>query len=138
MNTYLDSSVLLRIVLKQNDPLKEWKQYENRIGSQLVEVECLRTLDRMRVTGEFPERDMLTYREDLFQILETMEMVQPTYPILRRASETFPMALGTLDAIHLATALAWSESLGTGLIFATHDQTLAKAAKAFGLKTVGV
>lgn len=81
---------------------------------------------------------MLTYREDLFQILETMEMVQPTFPILRRASETFPMALGTLDAIHLATALAWNESLGTSLIFATHDQTLAKAAKAFGLKIVGV
>lgn len=52
MNAYLDSSVLLGILLSQPDPLREFSRYGQKIASSLVEVECLRTLDRMRVTGK--------------------------------------------------------------------------------------
>jgi hypothetical protein len=49
-----------------------------------------------------------------------------------------PTELGTLDAIHLATALLWKESMGLGLVMATHDVGLALAAQAHGLTVVGV
>ena len=48
-----------------------------------------------------------------------------------------PTELGTLDAIHLATALLWREMTGEDLTMATHDGALAIAAEAHGLPVVG-
>jgi hypothetical protein len=48
-----------------------------------------------------------------------------------------PTELGTLDAIHLATALLW-EGASTELVMATHDPALGTSARAFGLRVVGV
>ena len=38
-------------------------------------------------------------------------------------------ALGTLDALHLASAMLWRERRSTDLIFATHDPQQARAAR---------
>jgi predicted nucleic acid-binding protein len=46
--------------------------------------------------------------------------------------------LGTLDAIHLATALAWRERADEDLTLATHDRALGAAARASGVPVVGV
>jgi hypothetical protein len=48
-----------------------------------------------------------------------------------------PTALGTLDAIHLATAALWRESQGTELAMATYDGVLATAARASGFSVIG-
>jgi hypothetical protein len=57
---------------------------------------------------------------------------------LTRASEPLPTPLGTLDALHLATALVWRERTGQALTMATHDRDLALAARLFGIETLGV
>jgi hypothetical protein len=49
-----------------------------------------------------------------------------------------PAPLGTLDAIHLATAEMWREAKGKELLVATHDQALALAARASGFRVAGV
>ena len=49
-----------------------------------------------------------------------------------------PTELGTLDAIHLATALLWKEMAGLNPVMATHDDALALGARAHGLAVVGV
>ena len=49
MIAYLDSSVVLRVVLGQPGSLREWKAIENGVASALLEVECVRTLDRLRL-----------------------------------------------------------------------------------------
>jgi hypothetical protein len=59
-------------------------------------------------------------------------LLQP--PILARASEPFPMSLGTLD---LATALVWRERMCQPLVMATHDAALALGARAFGFEVLG-
>jgi predicted nucleic acid-binding protein len=46
---YVDSSVLLRLVLRQPGALKEWSSVEEGVTSALTQVECLRTLDRLRI-----------------------------------------------------------------------------------------
>ncbi len=137
MNAYFDTSVLIRLLLGQSDALKEWPEYENRVGSSLVEVESLRTLDRMRLTGEITEEQSQEYRAALYNFLETFELVEPTPAILRRAAGSFPTVLGTLDAIHLSTALAWQDERAVSLVVATHDSSFGKAARALGFKTVG-
>jgi hypothetical protein len=45
--------------------------------------------------------------------------------------------LGTLDALHLATALVWRERIRQTLVMATHDSSLALAARSFGLDVLG-
>jgi hypothetical protein len=49
-----------------------------------------------------------------------------------------PTELGTLDAIHLATALLWRDQARISITMETHDAALALAARAHGLPVVGV
>lgn len=138
MIAYLDSSVLLRVVLGQPNALKEWRAVEQGIASALGEVECLRTLDRLRLAEGLGDTEIAARREAVFRLTESMHVVQPTRPVLARAAQPLPTALGTLDAIHLATALLWRERSGADLVMATHDETLGTAARASGLRVVGI
>jgi predicted nucleic acid-binding protein len=135
---YLDSSVLLRVVLGQTNALKEWRSIEQGVVSGIVEVECLRTLDRIRLTTRVGDKVIATRREAIFRLLETLEVVEARGSVLARAAQPLPTVLGTLDAIHLSTALLWRESTETDLVMATHDEALALAAKASGLRVVGI
>lgn len=137
MIAYLDSSVLLRVVIGQRDTLKEWQRVTQGIASAIVEVECLRTLDRLRVAQEFSDEVIAERREAVYRLLEAIEIVEITYSVLSRAAQPLPTVLGTLDAIHLATALLWKEQTGKDLSMATHDVALAIAAKASGLRVIG-
>ena len=137
MIAYLDSSVLLRVVLGQGDALKEWRRITQGVASALVEVECLRTLDRVRLTRRFADETIATRRETVYRLLEAMQIVEITHPVLSRASQPLSTAVGTLDAIHLATALLWKEQTGEDLTMATHDVALAVASKASGLRVIG-
>lgn len=137
MTAYLDSSVLLRVVLGQRNALKEWGRVTQGIASALAEVECLRTLDRFRLAQRLPDETIAEHREAVYRLLESMEIVEITHPVLSRAAHALPTALGTLDAIHLATALLWKEQAGKQLSMATHDAALAVAARASGLPVIG-
>ena len=138
MIAYLDSSVLLRLVLGQRNALKEWRTIEQGVASALVEVECLRTLDRLRLGERLGDDQIALRREAVYRMLDAMEVVEITRPVLARAAQPLPTTLGTLDAIHLATALLWQERSGANFVVATHDQALAIAARASGLKVVGL
>ena len=48
---YVDSSVILRAVLGQAERLPEWNRITKGIVSRLAEVECMRTIDRLRIAG---------------------------------------------------------------------------------------
>ena len=138
MIAYLDSSVILRIVLGQRGRLKRWKEIKEGVASALVEVECMRTLDRLRLSGAVDDRVLAGRREAIYRLLEEIEIVEPTRPVLSRASQPSPTPLGTLDAIHLTTALLWREWTSADLEFATHDAALGLAARSSGLRVVGV
>lgn len=138
MIAYLDSSVILRVLLRQRDALAEWATITQGVSSALAEVECLRTLDRLRLSQGHPDGAIAERREAVYRLMESMEVVEITHPILSRAAQPLPTALGTLDAIHLATAVVWKERTGRDLSMATHDSALAVAARASGMRVVGV
>ncbi len=138
MIAYIDSSVLLRVILRQRNALKEWRTIEQGVASALVEVECLRTLDRLRLAEGIEDAEIAVRREAVFRLMEAIEVIEPTRPVLARAAQPLPTALGTLDAIHLATALLWQERAGANLTMATHDVALGTAARANGLRVVGL
>jgi predicted nucleic acid-binding protein len=137
---YVDSSVLLRRLFGQEGALTEWSEVERGITSALVEVECLRTIDRLRLTslpGSVAEHELAIRREAMFRLLAGLETVELTRTVLSRAAQPFPTILGTLDAIHLATALLWRDETGSTLVLATHDAALGRAARASGLAVIG-
>ena len=137
MIAYLDSSVLLRVILGQKGRLREWPSIQEGVTSTLAEVECLRTLDRLRHRGDLADADVAPRREAVYRLLDEMTVVDPTRAVLGRAGEPLASPLGSLDAIHLATALVWRESTGTDLIFATHDEALATGARSMGFQVIG-
>lgn len=138
MIAYLEASIVLRLVLGEPDRLAQWPQVERAVASTLTEVECLRTLDRLARRGLLPNDEVASRRGAVFRLLEGCTVVDVSRSVMRRAGEPYPTPLGTLDAIHLATALAWREGTGDPLVMATHDRELALAAGAMGLAVVGV
>lgn len=134
---YVDSSVVLRIVLGQANALAEWRRITTAVVSSLVELECLRTLDRRRLARGFPDDELAVRREAVYRLIESFEVMEPTGAVLRRAAAPLPVPLTTLDAIHLATAALWRDERQTELTLATHDPALATAARATGFRTIG-
>ncbi len=105
MNVYVDSSVLLRVILGEPDRLRIWPTITNAVSSELIRLECLRTIDRARVRLGLDDRRVATYRADVLEAVEAFSLVALDSMVLERASDPFPTALGSLDAIHLASAL---------------------------------
>ncbi len=138
MIAYVDSSVLLRVILGQPKRLKQWKAIETGVASALVEIECLRTLDRLRLRATISDEDLAVRRETVFRLTEEMEIVEPTFVVLNRAAQPLLIPLGTLDAIHLATAMMWREVRDADIVMVTHDQALGTAARASGLGVMGL
>jgi uncharacterized protein len=75
---------------------------------------------------------------DARTMLDAIALVPLSDPILERASQSFLTALGTLDALHLATALRLTEYGVTELTFLTHDGELATAARTMNFQVQGV
>ena len=138
MTAYLDSSVVLRIILGHGRRLKEWKNVRRAVASALVEVECLRTIDRIRLGQRPRDPEVATRREAVFRLMDEVEVVEPGRAILGRAAQPFPTPLGTLDAIHLATAMLWRELNDADIVMATHDAALGMAARSSGIHVLGV
>ncbi len=137
MIAYVDSSVILRLVFGQANALPEWPEVERGVASELVGVECLRTLDRLAHAEPIPIDRIVELREAIYRLTDTLETVALSRPVLARAGQPLPTPLGTLDALHLATALLWSETLDTDLVMLTHDRALATAARASGFEVSG-
>ena len=137
MIVYLDSSVVLRQLLGGPSRWHGWGAWESACSSVIMLVECLRTADRLRLTGELDD----ARRSRLGNMIETVCDVLTLAPIdtyiLNRAAQSFPTVVGTLDALHLATAISLFERDGITVAFATHDQQQARAAVGMGLQVLG-
>ena len=138
MIAYVDASVLLRVALRQPDALPEWRRIQQGVSSALIMTESLRTLDRVRLRAKLSDEEVASRRATLLQLIASLELVDIDAVVLDRAAQPMPTELGTLDAIHLATALLWNEMSRGELTMATHDGALGLAAKAHGLPVVGV
>ena len=136
MIAYVDASVMLRLVLGEPGRLAKWREVETAVSSAVAEVEVLRTLDRLRVRAELTPEETADRRGTAYRLLEAVSLADVSTPILRRAADPFPTPLGTLDAIHLATALAWRDARRE-VVMATHDTQLALAARACGFEVIG-
>jgi predicted nucleic acid-binding protein len=137
VNVYVDSSVLLRIALNERGALREWRRIERPLASELIRLECRRTIDRARIRERLSDHAVAQQRAAVLGLLDTFDILPLDTVVLERAAEPFPTLLSALDAIHLATALLALAQVDD-LCFATHDGELGTAARAMGFEVLGL
>jgi predicted nucleic acid-binding protein len=138
---YIDTSVLLRVVLKQDLPLKEWDDLEGGISSSLLAVEGYRTFDQLWHRDELTDSELAEKRILFTTFLPHLEIQPLDERVLELAAQPLPTSLATLDALHLATAMLYRAGQPPDerpIYFATHDVALAVAAKAMHFHVIGV
>jgi predicted nucleic acid-binding protein len=136
MKVYVDTSVILRILFREPNPVEVWGNWERAFSSSLWRVEALRNVDRLRLSGNLFDEEVADLVREIRVVHETLAIHPLTEKILQRASESFPTVVGTLDAIHLATAIAITEVEPIDLLL-THDGQLGTAARSVGFTVVG-
>lgn len=127
--------MLLRVILGEPGRLRAWRRIVRPAASEIIRAECLRTLDRARLAGLLADDEVAARRTAVEAVLASFDLIAVDRRILRRAAEPLPTALGTLDALHLTSALALRVRV-PDLRMATHDTTLAVAAQAVGFTLV--
>ncbi|MCT2582357.1 type II toxin-antitoxin system VapC family toxin [Actinophytocola gossypii] len=128
---YLDSCVLLKFIKREaeTDALRSWRQRlppdTELLTSELAELEITRALLRIGV-----DHERVPYLVD--QAVHGVYVADLTSTVLARAKTYRTAKLGSLDAVHLATADPFRGDLTA---FVTYDHELATAARDVGLPT---
>ena len=121
---YLDTSAFVKLVVAEPESsalrryLVGWPQ---RVSAALIRTEAVRALRR----AGYEHRVGAARR-----LLGGMTLIRLDEPLLDRAAELDPREMRSLDAVHLATALAIGSDLG---VVVTYDARLADAANQLGL-----
>jgi uncharacterized protein len=136
MIAYVDTSVLLRIVLGEPHALRQWRSIDMAISSELIRVEALRSIDRARMLSPLQDANVSERREAILAALDGFHIAAIDRRVLARAADPFPTLIRTPDAVHLATALLVRTD-HEEMVFATHDEQLAIAARAVGFSVIG-
>jgi predicted nucleic acid-binding protein len=125
---YLDACALLKFIKpeKETDALRAWRQglpdEVELLTSELAQLEITRTLRRAGI-----DHTRVPYY--VSQAVKGTFLVDLTSTVLARAMAYPVPRLGSLDAIHLATADPFRTELTA---FVTYDQELARAAEDLG------
>jgi len=126
---YIDSSVLLAQLLRETDQQNFISLEGERVTSELTELECRRTLDRIRIQEQIPEEEIAERLAELDLLLKSMRVVHWNATVLKRAKASFPTVVRSLDAVHLSTA-----ERAKCPVFVTRDKQQGIAAKALGMR----
>ena len=122
---YLDTSAFVKTIVREaeSERLAAWlRASAERVSSELLRAEAGRAAHRYG-----PEA-----RRRLNAALETIGLIAVDRTILDAAAD-LELEVRTLDAIHLASALALGGDLG---VVVTYDLRMARAASALGLPTI--
>lgn len=134
---FLDTSIVLRHILGEPHSYPGIEKFKKLFASELVRVEALRAIDRLRIRNAWPEEEVATRVRLLTAVGSVIHMIALQPPILHRASEPFSTIVGTLDALHISTALLTELQVGEPMLFLTHDRRQGLAAEVAGMETKG-
>lgn len=137
MICYVDSSVILRFLLNADRTLGKALEFTAVGSSELLRIECNRALLRYRLEGLINDMELRDTMDHLEKVLAGFSIVEITRAVKQRASEAFPTTIGTLDAIHLASAIIWREHADEEVMIMTFDKQMAVCAGAIGMHTYG-
>ena len=122
MATYLDSSAIVKLAVREPESaaLRRWlRRKRPLVSSALARTEVLRAL--------LPAGEEAVGRGRA--VLRGLDLLRVNDRVLDAAGLLLPLALRSLDAIHLATARELGDELGS---LVTYDDRMAAAARALG------
>ncbi len=136
MIAYAESSAVLAWVLGEKngeDVRTALAEAERVVSSTLTEVECARALARGAVTGWIARTTELAALKLIEMAAASWVTLELSGSVLTRARASFPVEpVRTLDALHLATILAFREVLPT-LEVVSLDERVRANARALGM-----
>ncbi len=121
---YVDASAVVKLVLREaeSNALREFLMAQpSPLTSRIATVEVRRAIGR---ATEAP------YEDALAAVWDRVEIIELDTAIADAAALVAPRSIRSLDAIHLASALAVADELQA---FVTYDVRLAEAAVSSGL-----
>jgi predicted nucleic acid-binding protein len=135
VNVYAESSAVLAWLLGEENgySVREVLQHAELVmASDLTLVECDRVLIRAFTTGEIDEAAGADRRAHLNAAASHWHLGRVSPDIVERARQPFPAEpIRTLDAIHLASALAVRSAV-PGVELLSLDDRIRRAAKQLG------
>ncbi len=139
MNLYAESSAVLAWLLDEGsatDVRRLLAAADIIVASDLTLIECDRVLLRAAALGELSEAEAADRRAHLTLAASHWQVLRIGAEIVDRARLPFPgEPIRTLDAIHLAAALAGRAAIA-GLAILSLDTRVCTAAKRLGLQVV--
>ena len=117
---YLDTSVLLAHLLAEDKTPPEALWNESLVSSRLIEYE---TWNRIHALGLGK-----SHGDVVRQAIGRIALLELVSSILHRALDPFPVAVRTLDALHLAT-ITFLQEQGQEIKLASYDDRMLKAAR---------
>jgi predicted nucleic acid-binding protein len=132
---YVDSSIVLRHLLNDDPALRKIASDSCVGSSDLLEIECRRVLQRERLEAHLDDQQYSMSLTSLDVIVDRLFVIELGPAVKKRAAGPFPTVIGTLDAIHLASAMLWLEAEpDSNLRLLTYDKQLATCARAMGIR----
>ena len=134
MNCYIDSSVVLRHLLGGGPVFSDFRRYRRVGSSELLIIECSRVIDRYRMEKLLDDEQAADARERLRAVTDGMYIIELNGVVKKRAGGQFPTVIGTLDALHISSAIVWMEAEKMkSLALISHDRQMNICARAMGL-----
>jgi len=131
LHPYFDASSVVKLVLKEDesDALRSFAApNESWVSSEIVVAESARAVRRNAAVRPDDEEALLARLRD---VVRGLTLIALDRPLLDRAGRVEPRSLRTIDAIHVATALA----LPARVSFVSYDKRRLEAARSAGLQT---
>jgi predicted nucleic acid-binding protein len=137
VNVYAESSAVLAWILGQpgQDAVEQiLRNADLVVASDLTLLECFRVFHRSKAAGLIDDAESASLFATLKRLSGSWVLVRIDDDVLERAGRPFPSEpIRTLDAIHLATAVSISKSIGH-LSLLTLDQRIIENAKDLGFE----
>ncbi len=137
MIAYIDSSVVLRIALNQKNQIKNIEDWPKSIANVVLKAECLRTIDRLFAMSRIDSENRMKTTDFIYKFIEHVELIEISTSLLDKISYPLGLNLGTLDAIHLFSAIEYKRKTQKPVTILTHDEAMGSAARMFGFEVLG-
>ena len=138
MIVYLDTSVFLRWLLNSSKVYSEFQNWKVCYTSELLYIEVNRVLNRLRLEKEISDEEYANLHKTFLEFYKTVHVIEINQTVKQKSAEPFPTIIGTIDAIHLVSALRLKEeNQKLEITFLTHDSQLSTAATAMGFEVAG-
>jgi predicted nucleic acid-binding protein len=133
----VESSALLRVILERDIDLEATvRRFDRRFTSALTLIEVQRAIVRSGRERRLSPSGSARAQQDYRAFAEACSIAELTAAIRKRAMLDFPVEpVRALDAIHLATMLAWTDIRG-GLVMVSCDRRVRENASALGFEVV--